>query len=153
MIRNYKGHVFGTLHAARPYNSNPFVAESIALFMAVQLSRDLGLHSIQIKGDALHVFRLLKHNDQDWSVGGLLIKDAFQLINSFANWLVHHVNWERNSIAHCLVIDVLLCIDDIFEYEEILLCIVNVVKHDTGQVNLYKSCSLSLKEKDIQQVI
>lgn len=91
VIKNYKGQVLGTFRVATLFNSNPFVPESIALLMAIQLCRDLGLHSIQIEGDALQVVRLLEHNDPDWSDGGLLIQDAFQLLNSFANWSIHHV--------------------------------------------------------------
>lgn len=132
MIRNHEAQVIGTLRAARTLNCNPFVAESIALLMVFQLYRDIGLHSIQLEGDALQVVRLLKHNLSDWSESGLLIQDAYQLLNSFAHWSVHHVNWDYSFAAHCLAKDALRCIADVIELEEIPLCIVNVLQKDAA---------------------
>lgn len=112
VLRDHEAQVTGTLHAARYLNSNSFVAESMALLLAVQLCTDIGLHNLMLEGDALQVVRLLKDKNPDWSEGGLLIQDNFQMLNSMAGWSVHHVSRQNNHVAHLLAKDALLCDTD-----------------------------------------
>lgn len=107
-----------------PLTNNPFVAESLAIFIAIQLCKDAGIHKIILKGDVLQVVNLMKLKAQDWSEGGMLVQDALYLINLFATWSIQHVKRECNNVAHCLAKATLLCDANVIDLEIICHCIV-----------------------------
>lgn len=73
IIRNYKGQFVGALRAGRSLTQNSFVAETMALFFAVKLCKDLEIHHILLEGDTIQVINLMKKKSIDWSEGWLLV--------------------------------------------------------------------------------
>lgn len=49
IIRNHEAKVMGTLRARRFLTNNPFIAESLALLLAIQFCKDLGI-SLYFRG-------------------------------------------------------------------------------------------------------
>lgn len=85
VISNHEVKVVGTLRAFKPITLSHFVAESMALLMAVQLCKTVGYDACQLEVDALQVVNLLKFNRLDWSDGDLLIQDVCHLLNTFTS--------------------------------------------------------------------
>lgn len=88
----------------------------------VQFCKDFGMTKFILKCDTLQVVNNLAKKETDWSQGGLLIQDARNILNSFADWFMKHVNKKANHVGHTLAKDA-TSIDSLYEMDLILDCI------------------------------
>lgn len=65
LIRNHAGQFVGALRVARPLTQNSFIAESLALLMAMKLCQDLKIQHFILEGDALQVVNLMMERNGD----------------------------------------------------------------------------------------
>lgn len=129
MIRDHKGQVIGALHAQRSLMGRPFDAEAYGLMLATVFIKELRLAQVCL-GDSKQVVDLLLNQGVDWRMGGCLIGDARQILNSCARWNTSHVYREANKAAHQLAKAALERPDDVYDIELCPLCIVSVVTNE-----------------------
>ncbi|XP_042983190.1 uncharacterized protein LOC122312604 [Carya illinoinensis] len=70
IVRDYLGHVVGTIRAQRPLKGTPFDVEAYGLVVAAVLYKVLGLQQICLERDAKRVVDVLQSKALDWSLGG-----------------------------------------------------------------------------------
>lgn len=73
--------VVGSIQATKDVSNNPFTAEALVLFLAIQFCKESSITHVIIEGDALEVVNQLMKDAMDWSQGGFLIQDARELLN------------------------------------------------------------------------
>ncbi|XP_040994321.1 uncharacterized protein LOC121240859 [Juglans microcarpa x Juglans regia] len=127
LIKDHNGLVIRALHVNRSLKGNPFDAEAYGLLIAVVFCRELGLQQLCVEGDSKQVVDLMKNHTTNWSMGGCLIGDARQVLDSFTHWTVSHVFQEANSAAHCLANDALGRLEDLYDIEICPPCIFSIV--------------------------
>ncbi|KAF5477160.1 hypothetical protein F2P56_003831 [Juglans regia] len=127
LIRDHQGLVIGALRANRTLRGNAFDAEAYGLLMATVFCKDLGLRQLCLEGDSKQVVDLLNQDYSNWSMGGCLITDAKNILNSAAAWSVSHAYREANMAAHMLAKAALDCIEDVYDIEMCPTCILPLV--------------------------
>lgn len=127
IVRDSEWMVRGTLRANKPFATYPFTEEVLALLIAVKFSFAIGISHFILEGDALQVVKLLGEGQDDWSDGGLFIRDARQVMHSFAQWSVSHVKREANATTHILAKQALFLQDDLCNLECIHDCVMHSV--------------------------
>lgn len=80
------------------------------------------------------IVNLLKTTTLDWSEGGLIIRDANLLLNSFAHWSTRHVKRKVNSVAHNLARNALNFEHEVIDLENIPNCIRDPVMLDVSEL-------------------
>lgn len=83
-----------------------------------------------MEGDAIQVVKLLEEDNLDWIQWGILIQDAKELLNSFANWFASHVRREANQVTHLLARDATNLDVDIFYFHNVLIFIKHAIGFD-----------------------
>lgn len=66
----------------------------------------------------------------EWTEGGLIIKDARILLNSFAKWSIQHIKRKCNEVAQILAEKALKFNVDILELEVVPVCVKDIVMLD-----------------------
>ncbi|XP_042958120.1 uncharacterized protein LOC122293670 [Carya illinoinensis] len=127
IIRDYNREVLATLRARRKLTLSPFNAEAHALMLAVLFSKEAGFLDLMLEADSLHVVEKLEKPVEDWSIGGLIVKDTRNVLKSFVSWSVCHTKRDANMVAHKLAKDALLSDYDQYDLEEIPICIKQLV--------------------------
>ncbi|XP_059428496.1 uncharacterized protein LOC132162251 [Corylus avellana] len=74
--------------------------EALALFHAVNFSKDLGIEKLMLEGDALNMVTGVKSNFFHMGRYGQIFKDIKSLLSTFLIWECHHVCRSGNRAAH-----------------------------------------------------
>ncbi|XP_040987669.1 uncharacterized protein LOC121235387 [Juglans microcarpa x Juglans regia] len=118
IIRDHQGQVIGALRASRWLKGRPFDAEAHGLLLAALFCKEMGLMQVILKGDLKQVVDLLQKQVSNWSMGGLLIEDAQNLMNSCSQWSATHTYREANKVVHYLAKFALNLPEDVYDIEE-----------------------------------
>ncbi|XP_041027091.1 uncharacterized protein LOC121267310 [Juglans microcarpa x Juglans regia] len=105
IIRYTSGQVIGCCRDSKPLVVNSFMAEVVALQVAMNFCKDMGIKMVKLEGDSLQVVQYLQKDSHDMSPVGLLLEDKKLLLKSFAQWSIHHTNRLANEGAHYLAQD------------------------------------------------
>lgn len=87
----------------------------------------MGLTNIILEGDALQVVNMMNNATIDWSLRGLLIEDARNVLSSFATWSIFHISRGADMAAHCLAKAALNLDEDICTLEDFPQCIQSTI--------------------------
>ncbi|MBA0728181.1 hypothetical protein Golax_001103 [Gossypium laxum] len=80
------GQVFGACTRNHGHVSSSFTAEALALLLALEFTRDLGLSRVLFEGDSLHVIHKLNNTQVDWSeIRALVTEGRLRLITFFCS--------------------------------------------------------------------
>ncbi|XP_040994235.1 uncharacterized protein LOC121240764 [Juglans microcarpa x Juglans regia] len=127
IIRDHQGQIIGALMASKCLKGSSFDAEAHGLLLATVFCKELGLKHVVIEGDSKQVIDLLQRQCSNWSMGGLLIEDARQLMDSCSEWTSSHAYREANMAAHHLAKSTLNFSEDLYDIEECFFCIQSIV--------------------------
>ncbi|XP_042962496.1 uncharacterized protein LOC122296768 [Carya illinoinensis] len=127
LIRDHTGQVVGALRAQRPFRGRPFDAEAYGALMAAIFIKELGLNKVCLEGDSKQVVDLLQKYGLDWSMGGCLVRDAREILNSCTSWSCSHVLRGLNEAAHQLAQMAMGSMVDVYDIELCPECIMSVV--------------------------
>ncbi|KAF5475840.1 hypothetical protein F2P56_007604 [Juglans regia] len=130
ILRDCNGQVIGTIQAKRRLKLSAYNGEAYAMMMSSIFFKELCVTKFILEGDAMQVVNLLNTPQTNWNYGGLLIKDAKQLISTFVEWTVVHTKREGNTAAHLLAQNAFLISEDLYELEEDPLCVQHVVNNE-----------------------
>ncbi|XP_042952135.1 uncharacterized protein LOC122289224 [Carya illinoinensis] len=130
ILRNSDGQMVGTIQAQRHLRLDAFSGEAYAMMVCVNFCREMEVNRFILEGDALRVVKLLSGAQEDWSYGGLIIKEAKMLLNRFTEWHAVHTKREGNKAAHVLAKGALSLNEDVYDFEEVPLCVQHVVASD-----------------------
>ncbi|XP_041025266.1 uncharacterized protein LOC121265642 [Juglans microcarpa x Juglans regia] len=128
--RDCTGQVIGTLRAKRNLKANSFNGETYAMMLGVLFCKEIGVTMFALEGDALSVVNIWKEPKSYWSYEGLLIKDARQVLDSFAVWTVNHTKREANKATRIVAKNALHLAEDLYDLEDIPNCIRQIVISD-----------------------
>ncbi|XP_040996027.1 uncharacterized protein LOC121242200 [Juglans microcarpa x Juglans regia] len=90
LIRDHHGYFIGGLQAHRSLKGTRFDAEAYGMLLAAVFYKEVGITHLCLEGDSKKVVDLLKHYTKNWSLGGCLVEDAREILNSYACWSVAH---------------------------------------------------------------
>ncbi|XP_042962408.1 uncharacterized protein LOC122296670 [Carya illinoinensis] len=123
IVRDHQGYVIEALRARRPLAGKAFEAEAYGLVVTATFCKELGLNQIHIEGDSKRVINLMHGMEKNWSMGGLLVEDAKNILSSIGNWKATHVYLEGNKAVHKIAKSTLNLDEDVYDIEECPLCI------------------------------
>ncbi|MBA0602966.1 hypothetical protein Gorai_003126, partial [Gossypium raimondii] len=84
VVQNAQGLVFGACTRIHGHASLAFAAEALALLLALEFTRDLGLSRVLFEGDSLHMIHKLNNTQADCSeIRALVTKGKLRLITFF----------------------------------------------------------------------
>ena len=72
----------------------------------------------------------MNQDSPNWSLGGCLILDAKEILNSAAVWSISHAHREANMAAHRLAQAAYECTEDMYDIEMCPSCIFQVVSKE-----------------------
>ncbi|KAF5470790.1 hypothetical protein F2P56_011279 [Juglans regia] len=130
LIRDHDGLVMGSLRASRNLKGTPFFAEAYDLLLAAVFCKEIGLTHVCLEGDSKQVVDLLQNCARNWSLGGCLVEDAREILNSYAAWSVTHVYREANMASHLLANNALEATEDTYDLETCPSCIFPIVSKE-----------------------
>lgn len=119
IIRNSDAKFCGLMQATRPYTSNPFTAEAVALWIAANFCKDVGYQNIILKGYAIQVVNLLRSNSTELSEGRVTIEDTRNLLDTLICWSVSHVPGDANVVAHTFAKSASKLVSDLYVLDSI----------------------------------
>lgn len=102
LARDAEGVVVASLCATIPSISDPGVAETMALWRAVALCRELEFPAVHLEGDSLELVQTLLQQGDCWKRHGQLIEDIRQSLSYFSSWHISYVRRVANAGAHTL---------------------------------------------------
>lgn len=91
LARNAEGVVVASLCTTLPSISDPVVAETMALWRAVSLCRELEFPAIHLEGDSLELVQTMQQQGVCWKSYGRLIEDIRHSLSSFSSWHLSHI--------------------------------------------------------------
>ncbi|KAF5451273.1 hypothetical protein F2P56_026390 [Juglans regia] len=103
VMRNEKGEVLACACSRRLPAINYDVAETVALWFAVELCLDLGFNRVTFEGDAQSVVKVVNSREEDLSCGGHIIEDIKTILEGRSAWTVQFIGRKGNEVAHLLV--------------------------------------------------
>lgn len=102
LARDAEGVVVASLCATIPSISDPVVAETMALWRAVALCRELEFPAVHLERDSLELVQTLLQQGDCWKRYGQLIEDIRQSLSSFSSWHLSYIRRVANAGAHTL---------------------------------------------------
>ncbi|KAF5477697.1 hypothetical protein F2P56_004314 [Juglans regia] len=102
VIRNENGEVVACACSRRLPAPNSDVAESVALWFAVELCCELGFNRVTFEGDAQAVVKDVNSMEEDLSCRGHIIEDIKAIMLGRRDWTVQFIGRKGNEVAHLL---------------------------------------------------
>ncbi|XP_035551510.1 uncharacterized protein LOC118349853 [Juglans regia] len=104
VIRNENGEVVACACSRRLPAPNSDVAESVALWFAVELCCELGFNRVTFEGDAQAVVKDVNSKEEDLSCRGHIIEDIKTTLSNVyrRDWTVQFIGRKGNEVAHLL---------------------------------------------------
>ena len=110
VTRAHVGHKLGMIDA--------FMVEAFAAISTLEFAQQMGLHEIEVEGDALGIIKLLQSHEDDLSIISNLIEEAKIISKYFHSCIFMHTGREMNMIADSLTKYGLDVQDEIFWAED-----------------------------------
>ncbi|XP_042939386.1 uncharacterized protein LOC122274411 [Carya illinoinensis] len=107
VLRNGIGEVLACACYKKPPVSDSTLAETMALWQAVELSNELGFRVI-LEGDAQVMVQAINSEDEDFSLGGHIVEDVKVVLRERRAWKVQFTRREGNGVANSLAKKALL---------------------------------------------
>lgn len=91
-MRDHKGNALACLSTIRKLNSQPILAECLALWRALEFEEDLGLRCVQFEGDAQTIINAVTTiEDYDAWFGGI-VEDVKIVLLQHSCWNISFVH-------------------------------------------------------------
>lgn len=130
IIRDEEGEVLVVVEGQQSNVDQPAVAESYALWKAMEVCRDLNMERVIFEGDAQLIVKAVNDLEEDRSVFGSIVEASKVLISLWKDWSVEFVYRNANEAAHTLAKEA-LCLDtEIVWIEEIPNCIRKITEKE-----------------------
>ncbi|KAF5452147.1 hypothetical protein F2P56_027178 [Juglans regia] len=130
IIRDEEGEVLVVVEGQQRYVVQPAVAESYALWKAIEVCRDLNLERVIFEGDAQVIVKAVNSKEEDRSAYGSIVEASKKLISSWKDWSVEFVYRHANEAAHTLAKEALHLDTEFVWIEEIPNCIRNITEKE-----------------------
>ncbi|KAF5445267.1 hypothetical protein F2P56_034332 [Juglans regia] len=128
--RNEEGEALLAVCDSRRNVQSPKVAESMALWKAMQICNELNIQKVIFEGDAKTVIMAVKNDEEILSLVGPLIDDIRNVFKLRKDWFLQFDYREKNSIAHNLAKAALHLDLEKILIEEVPVFIVNNLNFD-----------------------
>ncbi|XP_042958143.1 uncharacterized protein LOC122293710 [Carya illinoinensis] len=112
VLRDEVGEVLACACFKKPPISDSSLAETMALWQAVELSHELGFNRVILEGDAQVVISAVNSVDEDLSSGGHIVEDVKAVLRERRSWKIQFTRREGNEVAHLLAKKALLVEQD-----------------------------------------
>ncbi|KAF5464563.1 hypothetical protein F2P56_014634 [Juglans regia] len=111
VFRDEKGEVLASVCDVKQNVHDPTLAESLALWRALEISFELSFSfsELMFEGDAVDIIQRINKVGEDQSWMGYIINDIKQVLHQKEGWSVCYVPREGNYVAHLLAKHALLC--------------------------------------------
>ncbi|MBA0752194.1 hypothetical protein Gogos_001054 [Gossypium gossypioides] len=119
VIRNSRGSVMGSGTVLNKFVSDPFTAEAIACFQALNLSREMGFSHVQMEGDSQTTIVKINQVLPNYSDMGTYIDEIKIKASLFQHISFHHVDRRANMVAHMIAKERISLREDKFWVEEL----------------------------------
>ncbi|XVF82801.1 hypothetical protein PTKIN_Ptkin16aG0079000 [Pterospermum kingtungense] len=134
VIRDWRGHIIGAMHATTNGISTAELAEAKAATIALNFAKDLGLSNIILEGDASNIITAINSSQLDLSPIGNLIEEVRAICKDFRACQTRHVKREANMAAHTLAKEALIVRTPVFWVEECPECIRTIVETECNLI-------------------
>ncbi|KAF5481803.1 hypothetical protein F2P56_002425 [Juglans regia] len=130
VIRDEEGEVLVFICDVRKHVVDPALAESWALWKALEICNELALSKVIFEGDAASVINRINKDVEDQSSMGHILEDIKQFFKGKREWNVRFVPRDGNRVAHLLAKHALVLGEEKIWIEEGPYVICNAVLHD-----------------------
>ncbi|XP_040998224.1 uncharacterized protein LOC121244278 [Juglans microcarpa x Juglans regia] len=102
VIRDEEGEVLVSVCDVRNHVDHPAIAESWALWKALEICNKLALSRVTFEGDAVVVINGINREVEDQSCMGHITEDIKQVFKAKRDWNIRFVPKDGNKVAHML---------------------------------------------------
>ncbi|KAF5461306.1 hypothetical protein F2P56_017417 [Juglans regia] len=119
VIRDEMGEALTACCDQKEHVQHPATAECMALWKAMEISRDLGFHRVVFEGDAQNIVRAINEDNTDYPSYGSIIHDAKKMLQQQQGWKVQYAHRTSNEVAHKLAKQA-LCLESEFIWMDVM---------------------------------
>ncbi|XWS20522.1 hypothetical protein CRYUN_Cryun31cG0108800 [Craigia yunnanensis] len=106
----HAGHKLGMMDA--------FMVEAFAAISVLEFAQKMGLHEIEVEGDALGIIEIMQSQEDDLSIISNLIEETKSISKIFHSCIFMHTGREMNNVVDSLAKYGLEVQDEIFWVED-----------------------------------
>lgn len=130
LVQDNQGEVLACLNASQNFNSQPILAEGLALWRVIEFSKEMGIPCVQLEGDAQILINAIISTQTCEAWYGGIVEDAKAIMQQHAHWTIGFVHRGGNQASHHLAKLGLSLEEEQIQMQDSPISISNVVFED-----------------------